>query len=133
MSTRRVLVAGDEKNIRLTLAAMLEDLHEAHPDLHPAKIPANGTVATAVDAMEARAAEFVARPFTPADIRHLVAEPEKKGAAKAGAVAGALVAAGSVNANVAPSPGMGETRVAPRCASTASRAVATTPAASTSP
>ena len=127
---RRVLVADDEKNIRLTLSALLEDLgfevvtvingweavyevrkegragefwlalldyqmpgmdglealedlHEARPDLHLAMITANGSVPTAVAAMKLGAAEFIAKPFTPADIRKLVHSLEAKDTAQA--------------------------------------------------
>lgn len=128
MSTRRVLVADDDKNIRLTLAATLadmgfdvvtvingweavyevrkphpdgpfwlvlmdyqmpgmdglealNDIHEEFPGVHLAMITANGSMETAVEAMKAGAAEYLAKPFTPADLSTLVRTLEAKDAA----------------------------------------------------
>ncbi|MEX2206126.1 MAG: sigma 54-interacting transcriptional regulator [Myxococcota bacterium] len=64
----RVLVVDDEKNIRATLPKLLA----ARPELAVAVVTAYATIETAVEAMRRGARDYLPKPFTPAQIRHVV-------------------------------------------------------------
>ncbi|HSS38049.1 MAG TPA: response regulator, partial [Polyangia bacterium] len=85
----RVLIVDDEKNIRTTLTVCLEGMGaealagESGLDLLPkllalepglaiVLITAYGTIETAVEAIRRGAWDYLAKPFTPAQIRHQV-------------------------------------------------------------
>jgi len=127
MPARSVLVADDEKNIRLTLTSLLDDLgydvdiaangfdalikartrgdagpywrilldlrmpcldgmealyeiQRDAPGSHLVLLTAQGTIDTAVDAMRHGADDFLTKPFTPSDIRRVLARLETRDA-----------------------------------------------------
>lgn len=60
----------------------LYSIREDSPSTHIVMITAMGTVEIAVDAMKTGADDFLAKPFTPVDIRRLVREIEARDAEK---------------------------------------------------
>jgi DNA-binding NtrC family response regulator len=57
---------------------VLEKLRKDRPDIRIVIITAHGTIDSAVDAMKLGAVEFIQKPFTPKEIRHLVSNIIKR-------------------------------------------------------
>jgi DNA-binding NtrC family response regulator len=57
---------------------VLEKLRKDRPDIRVVIITAHGTIDSAVDAMKLGAVDFIQKPFTPKEIRHLVSKIIKR-------------------------------------------------------
>jgi len=57
---------------------VLEKLRKDRPDIRVVIITAHGTIDSAVDAMKLGAVDFIQKPFTPREIRHLVSKIIKR-------------------------------------------------------
>ena len=62
------LVLTDQQMPGMSGLELLRRLHEQRPQLPVVIVTAHGTVATAVDAMRAGAADFIQKPFTPEEL-----------------------------------------------------------------
>ncbi len=62
------LIVTDQQMPGMSGLELLHELHVRHPDLPVIIVTAHGTVATAVDAMKAGAADFIKKPFTPEEL-----------------------------------------------------------------
>ena len=62
------LIVTDQQMPGMSGLELLRELHVRHPDLPIIIVTAHGTVATAVDAMKAGAADFIQKPFTPDEL-----------------------------------------------------------------